>query len=316
MTLSRRKVLRLATGAVALPALSRASWAQAYPSRPIRFVVGFPAGGSADITARIVGQWLSERLGQQIIVENRAGAASNIGTEAVVKSPPDGYTFLIVSPPNAINATLYAKLNYDFMRDIAPVVGIIRIPNVMVVIPSVPVSSVPEFIAYAKANPGKLNMASPGNGSSPHMSGELFKMMAGVNMQHVPYRGEAPAVTDLLAGQVQVMFGNMPGLLPHAKAGRLRALAVTTMARAAPLPDISTIGDFVPGYEASSFFGVGAPKNTPAAIVEKLNTEINAAIANPKIRTRLVELGGTPLGGLLPTSGSSSPVKPKSGPRW
>jgi tripartite-type tricarboxylate transporter receptor subunit TctC len=293
----RRQFLHLATGAAALPTLSCIARAQTYPSRPVRLITGFPAGGPTDILARPIGQWLSERLGQPFVIDNRPGAGSNIGTEAVVRAPPDGYTLLLVSPGNAINATLYDKLPFNFIRDIAPVAGIIRVPNVIVVNPSVPAKTVPEFIAYAKANPGKVNMASSGNGTSPHVAGELFKMMTGVNIVHVPYRGSAPAMTDLIAGQVQVYFGTTTASIEYIRAGKLRALAVTTAARADALPDIPTVGDFVPGYEASGFFGVGAPKNTPAEIVEKLNKEINAALGDAKMKARLVDLGGMVLPG-------------------
>jgi tripartite-type tricarboxylate transporter receptor subunit TctC len=292
MKLPRRIFLHLAAGAAALPAVSRIARAQAYPTRPVRLVVPAPAGGSFDITARLMGQWLSERLGQQFVIENRPGAGANIGTEAVVRAPADGYTLLLVGAPNAINATLYDKLNYNFIRDIAPVAGIIREPNIMVVHPSVPAKTVPEFIAYAKANPRKINMASSGNGSSPHMAGELFKMMTGVDMNHVPYRGAAPALTDLLAGQVQVMFPTIPSSIEYVRAGKLRALAVTTAMRSDAFPEIPTIGDFVPGYESSAWLGLGAPKNTPAEIIDKLNREINAGLADPKIKTRLADLGG------------------------
>jgi tripartite-type tricarboxylate transporter receptor subunit TctC len=288
----RRQFLHLAAGAAALPAVSGIARAQAYPTRPVRLITGFPAGGPTDLLARPIGQWLSDRLGQPFVIDNRPGAGSNIGTEAVVRAPPDGYTLLLVSPGNAINATLYDKLPFNFIRDIAPVAGIIRVPNVMVVNPSVPAKTVPEFIAYAKANPGKVNMASSGNGTSPHVAGELFKMMTGVNMIHVPYRGSAPAMTDLIAGQVQVYFGTTTASIEHIRAGQLRALAVTTATRSETLPDIPTMGDFVPGYEASGFFGVGAPKNTPAEIIEKLNKEINAALGDAKMKARLADLGG------------------------
>jgi tripartite-type tricarboxylate transporter receptor subunit TctC len=291
----RRQFLHLAAGAAALPALSRVARAQTYPSRPVRIVVGFPAGGTGDILARLIGQWLSERLGQPFIIENRPGAAGNIGTEAVVRAPPDGYTLLLVGPPNAINATLYDKLNYNFIRDISPVAGIIRAPNVIVVNPSFPGKTVPEFIAYAKAHPGQLNMASAGIGSAPHIYGELFKMMTGINMVHVPYRGNAPALTDLLGGHVQVYFDNMPSSIEYIRAGKLRPLAVTTATRWEGLPDIPTVSDFVPGYEASGWFGVGAPKKTSAEIVDKLNKEINAGLVYLKLTTRLGELGGTAL---------------------
>jgi tripartite-type tricarboxylate transporter receptor subunit TctC len=297
MKLPRRKFLHLAAGTAALPALSRIAAAQAYPSRPVRLVIGYPAGGGADAVARLMGQWLSERLGQSVIVESRPGAASNIAAEAVVRAAPDGYTLLFVTPDNAINATLYDKLSFDFVRDIAPVAGLIRLANVMVLHPSFPATTVPEFIAYAKANPGKINMASAGIGNSGHVTGELFKMMAGVDMVHVPYRGIAPALTDLLGGQVQVMFASITGSIEYIRAGRLRALAVTTAARSEALPDMPTVGDFLTGYESSSWYGVGAPKNTPAEIVEKLNKEINAGLADPKMKARLADLGGTVLPG-------------------
>jgi tripartite-type tricarboxylate transporter receptor subunit TctC len=263
----------------------------------VRWIVGFPAGGVTDIVARLMGQWLSERFGQQFVIENRSGASSNIGTEAVVKAPSDGYTLLQVSATHAINATLFENLNFNFIRDIAPVIGVMRVPAVMAVNPSAPTTTVPEFIAYAKANPGKLNMASGGNGSTQHVYGELFKMMAGINMQHVPYRGGGPALTDLLGGQVQVMFDTVPTAIEYIKTGRLRALAVTTATRLEVLPDIPTMSDFLPGYEASGWQGVGVPKNTPAEIVDKLNKEINAALADAKMKQRLVELGGTVLAG-------------------
>jgi len=293
MKLPRRQFLHLAAGAAALPATSRIAWAQAYPTRPVRLVVPAPAGGSFDITARLMGQWLSERLSQPFVIENRPGAGTNIGTEAVVRAPADGYTLLLVGTPTAINATLYDKLNYNFIRDIAPVAGIVREPHVMVANPSVPAKTVPEFIAYAKANPRKINMASSGIGSGPHIAGELFKMMAGVDMNHVPYRGAAPALTDLLAGQVHVMFPTMPSSIEYVRAGKLRALAVTTAMRSDAFPEIPTIGDFVPGYESSAWLGLGTPKNTPAEIIDKLNREINAGLADPKIKMRLADLGGT-----------------------
>jgi len=295
MKLPRRRFLHLAAGAAALPGVSRVAKAQAYPSRPVRIIVGFVAGGPNDIVARLIGQWLSERLGQQFIVENRPGAASNIATEAVVKAPPDGYTLLLVNSTNAVNATLYEKLN--FIRDIAPIAGLIRTPFVMEVNPSVPAKTVTEFIAYAKDNPGKLNMASGGNGTSVHVSGELFKMMAGVDLVHVPYRGSAPALTDMISGQVHVMFDVLTSSLQHARSGALRALAVTTLKRSDALPDVSTVGEFVPGYEASAWYGVAAPKNTPAEIVDKLNKEINAGLADPKLKARFVDLAGTTLPG-------------------
>jgi tripartite-type tricarboxylate transporter receptor subunit TctC len=297
MKLRRRTFLRLAAGAAALPALSRAAFAQTYPTKPVRLIIGYAPGGSADITARIMAQWLTERLGQTFVVESRPGAGSNIGTEAVVRAAPDGCTLLLVAPANAINATLYEKLNYDFLRDIVPVASLIRFGNVMEVNPSVPAKTVPEFIAYAKANPGKINFASSGAGSTIHMSGELFKMMTGVNMVHVPYRGGAPALTDLIAGQVQVMFDNIPTSIQHIKTGTLRPLAVTTAARMELLPDVPVVADVLPGYEASAWYGVGAPKGTPAEIVDKLNREINAILAEPKVKARFTELGAAPVTG-------------------
>jgi tripartite-type tricarboxylate transporter receptor subunit TctC len=297
MKLPRRQFFHLATGAAALPALSRFAWAQAYPARPVRIVVPFAAGGSTDIIARLIGQWLSERLGQQFVIENRPGAGSNIGTELVVNAPPDGYTLLLVGASSAINATLYDKLNFTFLRDITPVSGIMSIPFIMAANPSLPAKTVSEFIAYARANPGKVNMASGGNGTAGHLSGELFKLLAGVNMVHVPYRGEAPALTDVLAGHVQAMFGTMPASIEYVRAGKLRALAVTSARRSELLPDLPTVGDFVPGYETSAWQGVGAPKNTPAEIIERLNKEINAGLADPKIKARVADMGGTVLAG-------------------
>src|SRR5262249_24027879 len=297
MKLPRRRFLHLAAGAAVLPVASRFASAQAYPARPVHLIVFFPPGGVGDILARLMGQWLAERLGQPFVIENRPGAGSNIGTEAGVRAPPDGYTLLWATSPDAINATFYDKLHYNFVRDIAPVAATIRVPNVMVVNPSLPARTVPEFIAYAKANPGKLNMASGGNGVPSHVAGELFKMMAGIDMVHVPYRGSAPALTDLLAGQVQVMFDAMPSSIEHIRAGRLRPLAVTTATRSEVLPDVPTVGDFLPGFEASTWFGVGAPKATPAEIVEKLNREINAALADPKMKARVADLGGTIIAG-------------------
>jgi tripartite-type tricarboxylate transporter receptor subunit TctC len=294
MKLPRRTFLHLSVGAAAL-ALSRIAGAQAYPSRPVRWIVGYPPAGATDITARLMGQWLSERLNQPFVIENRPGASGNIGTEVVVNAPPDGYTLLLVNAGNVINSTLYEKLKYNFIRDIAPVAGIIRVPFVMQVNPSVSVKTVSEFIAYAKANPGKLNMASAGNGTPQHVSGELFKMMAGVNMTHVPYRGSAPALTDLLGGQVHVVFDTTLASIEYIRAGRLRPLAVTTATRLEALPDIPTVGDFLPGYEASGWYGVGLPKNTPTEIVDKLNKEINAALADPKMKAQLADLGGTVL---------------------
>jgi len=292
MKLPRRKFLHLAAGAAALPAVSRIARAQTYPSRPVSLVAGFAPGGGVDITARLIGQWLSERLGQQVVIENRPGASSNIATEAVARAPADGYTLLMVGSWNTINATLYDKLNFNFIRDIAPVASVMRYPYVMVVNPLLPAKSVPEFIAYAKANPRKLNMASPGTGTGPHIAGELFKMMAGVDMVHVPYRGIAVALSDLLGGQVQVSFASMPSSIQYIRAGQLRALAVVTATRADALPDIPTVAEFVPGYEASSWYGVGAPKAMSAEIIDKLNKEINAGLADPKLKTRLADLGG------------------------
>jgi len=277
--------------------VSRIARAQAYPTRPARLIVGFSAGGGGDIMARLIGQWLLERVGQQFIIENRPGAGGNSGTEAVVVAPPDGYTLLLVAPPNAINATLYDKLKFNFIRDIAPVASIIRQPLVMLVNPSVPAKTVTEFIAYAKVNPRKTNMATAGNGTPGHVAGELFKLMAGTNMVDVPYRGGGPALIDLLSGQVQVMFNALVESIEHIRTGELRALAVTTAARSEALPDVPTVGEFLPGYEASSWYGVGAPKNTPVGIIDKLNTEINAALADPKLKARLADLGGTPLPG-------------------
>jgi tripartite-type tricarboxylate transporter receptor subunit TctC len=295
--LPRRRFLHLAAGAATLPAVSRIAWAQTYPSRPVHLIVVFPAAGPNDILARLIGQWLSERLDQPFIIENRAGAGGNVGTEAVVKASADGYTLLLVDASAAFNATLYDKLNFNFIRDIAPVAGIIRAPLVLVVNSSFPAKTVPELIAYAKANPGKVNFASGGNGTSNHIAGELFKMVAGVNMLHVPYRGGAPALTDLIGGQVQMMFIPMAGTIEHIRAGNLRALAVTTATRSEALPDVPPVGDFLPGYEASTWNGVGAPKNTPAEVIDRLNKEINAALADPKTKARLAELGGMTLPG-------------------
>jgi tripartite-type tricarboxylate transporter receptor subunit TctC len=297
MKFSRRQLLHLAAGAAVLPTLSRRARAQVYPSRPIRLIVGFPAGGPTDITARLIAQWLSERLGQQIVIENRGGAGSNIAVEATIGTPPDGYTLLIVGATNAINATLYEKLNFNFIRDIAPVAGIIRVPLIMEVHPSVPAKTVAEFIAYAKARPGKINMGSGGIGTTLHVSGELFKMMTGIDMLHVPYRGAGPMLTDLLGGQVQVGFDPMPSSIGYVKAGQLRPLAVTTATRSEALPELPTVGDFVPGYEASTWYGVGAPKTTPAEIIERLNKEINAGLADPKLKARLADLDGMMLTG-------------------
>jgi tripartite-type tricarboxylate transporter receptor subunit TctC len=296
MKLPRRNFLQLAAGAAALPAVSRFAWAQAYPTRPVRIIVGFAAGGPVDILARLMGQWLSERLGQPFVIENRPGGGGNIGTEAVVKAPPDGYTLLLASTANTINATLYDKLNFNFISDIAPVAAISRYTFVMVVHPSMPTKTVPEFIAYAKANPGKINMASGGI-AALHVFGELFKMMTGVNLVHVPYRGQGPALADLLAGQVHVMFPNIVVSIENIRAGRLRALAVTGATRSEALPDIPTVSEFVPGYEASGWSGFGSPKSTPTEVIDKLNREINTALADPKIKARLADLGGTPLVG-------------------
>jgi tripartite-type tricarboxylate transporter receptor subunit TctC len=292
MKLPRRNFLHLAAGAAALPALPRIARAQAYPTRPVRIIVGFPAGGGVDIVARLMGQWLSERLGQPFVIDNRPGAATNIATEAVVRAAADGYTLLLVHSSNAMNATLYEKLNFNFIRDIAPVASIMVVPNVMLVHPSVPAKTVPEFIAYAKANPGKINLASGGIGGPSHVAGELFKMMAGIDLVHVPYRGGGPALTDLLGGQVQVYFATTVASIEYIRAGRLRALAVASATRSETLPDIPTVGEFVPGYEAPTWYGLGTPKNTPAEIVAKLNKEINAALADPNMKTRLADLGG------------------------
>jgi len=297
MKLPRRQFLRLTAGVAALPAASRIARAQAYPSRPVRWIVGFAPGGGNDIVARLMGQWLSERTGQPFIIENRPGGGTNIATEAVVNAAPDGYTLLLAGLPNASNAALFAKLNFNFIRDIAPVAGIIRIPNVIVVNPSVPVKTVPEFIAYAKANPGKVNMASAGNASVGHLCGELFKMMAGVNLVHVPYRGNGPALADLLGGQVEVLFPSLPSSIEYIKAGKLRGLAVTSAKRSEALPDLPTIGEFVPGYEMSAWFGAAAPKGTPDEIVDKINKEINAGLADPKMMARLADVGGIAIGG-------------------
>jgi tripartite-type tricarboxylate transporter receptor subunit TctC len=293
----RRHVLHWAAGAAALPALSRLAWAQGYPARPVRIVAATAPGGGPDILARLIGPWLSGRLGQQFVVENRPGGGTNIGTEAVVRAPPDGYTLLLVSTTNTINATLYDRLNFDFLRDIAPVAGIIRQPLVMAVNSSVPAKSVPEFIAYAKVNPGKINLGSPGIGTPAHVAGELFKMMARVEMVHVPYRGGGPVMTDLLGGQVQVLFGSTSLTIEQIRAGKLRPLAVTSATRWEGLPDIPTVGEFLPGYDASAWTGVGAPRNTPTGIIDTLNNEINAALADPKIKARLADFGGTVLAG-------------------
>jgi tripartite-type tricarboxylate transporter receptor subunit TctC len=296
MKLPRRRFLHLAAGAAALPAVSPSAWAQAYPTRPVRLILGYAAGGAPDIVARLIGQWLSERLGQQFIIDNRPGAGSNIGTEAAVRAPPDGYTILYVTTANAISASVFQKLSFNFIRDIAPVAGIIRIPNLVSVNPSLPIKTIPQLIADAKANPGKLNFGAP-TATTPQLSGELFNMMTGVSIVHVPYRNQTQAVTDQIAGQIQIGFDAMPTTIEHAKAGKLRALAVTTATRSPALPDVPTVGDFVPGYEASSWHGIGVPKNTPAEIADKLNREINAALADPKMQAQLAELGGTVLSG-------------------
>ncbi|SRR6266852_4236883 len=297
MNHSRRRVLQLAASIMVVPLVSRTAGAQAYPSRPVRIIVGAAPGGAFDILARLMGQWLTERLGQPFIVENRPGAGSNIAAEAVVNAPADGYTLLLVSSANAVNATLYDKLNFNFLQDIAPVAGIARQPQIMLVNPSFPARTVPEFIAYARANPGTINMASAGIGTGPHVAGELFKMMTGVNMIHVPYRGGAPALTDLLGGQMQVIFIGPVETIGHIRAGRLRALAVSTVTRSEALPHLPTVSDFVPGYETSTWFGVGAPRNTSAGIVDKLNMEINAALVDPKFKARLADLGAAVLSG-------------------
>ncbi len=297
MKLPRRTFLRLAAGASALPALSGNAWTQTYPSRPVRVIVPFAPAGDTDLVARLMGQWLSERLGQPFIIENRPGAGTNIGTEAVVRAPADGYTLLLASPPSAINATLYDKLNFVFLRDIAPVAGVIRAPFVLEVNPSVPAKTVPEFIAYAKANPGKISMASAGIGSGPHVAGELFKIMAAVNTVHVPYRGQGPALTDLLAGQVQFYFAGIPSSIQYVRSAKLRALAVTTATRSEALPEISRLSEFLPGYEASFWGGFCAPKSTPTGVIETLNTAINAALSDPRMQARLADLGATPFGG-------------------
>jgi tripartite-type tricarboxylate transporter receptor subunit TctC len=295
--LSRRQFLHLTALAAPFAAPPPFAKAQTYPTRPVHIIAGFAAGGGVDITARLIGQWLSERLGQSVVVENRPGADGNLGTEAVVNAPPDGYTLLLATVPNAVNATLYQKLNFNFMRDIAPVAGVIRVPMVVLVHPSVAAKTVPEFITYAKANPGKINMASAGTGSAPHMAGELFNVMAGVNMVHVPYRGQGPALADLLGGQVQVLFATAPGTIDYIRTGRLRALAVTTSTQAEVLRDLPAVGDFVPGYEADQWYGIGAPQRTPAEIVDKLNKEINAAFANTAMKARFADVGGEPLVG-------------------
>jgi tripartite-type tricarboxylate transporter receptor subunit TctC len=297
MKLPRRQFLQLAAGAAALPAVSRVAWAQAYPSRPVRLVVGYAPGGAGDISMRLLGQWLSERFGQQFIVENRTGAGTNIATESVVRAAADGYTLLMSSAANAINATLYDRLNFNFIRDTTPISGILRVPHVIVVHPSFSAKTLPEFIAYAKANPGKLTWASPGVGTAGHVCGELFKMMAGLNMVHVPYRGGGAAMADLLSGQLQVYIGAMTSSLEYVKASRLRALAVSTATRSEALPEVARVSDFVPGFETSDWGGVSAPKSTPSDLVDKLNKEINTALADPNFKARLADLGAAPFPG-------------------
>jgi tripartite-type tricarboxylate transporter receptor subunit TctC len=297
MKLPRREFLHLAAGAAALPVVSRAAWAQTYPSRPVRIIVGFPPGGPSDLLARLIGQWLSDRLGQTFIIENRPGASGNIATEAVICAPADGHTLLLVVPGNAVTDVLYDKLNFSLIRDTAPVAGISNGPLVMEVNPTLPVHTVPEFIAYTKARPGQINFASPGIGATIHLCGELFNMMTGVKMVHVPYRGNAPALTDLIAGQVQLMFADTPSSIEHVKAGKLRALAVTTAVRSEILPEVPTVSEFLPGFEASNWFGVAAPKNTPSDIIDKLNKEINVALADPKVKAQLAGLGAAALAG-------------------
>jgi tripartite-type tricarboxylate transporter receptor subunit TctC len=297
MNILRRNFLRLTGALIAAPTLPRLALALDYPTRPTKIVAGFAAGGGVDITARLIGQWLADHLGQPFVVENRTGAGGNIGTEAVVNAAPDGYTLLLATVPNAVNASLYEKLSFNFVRDITPVAGVIRVPMVVLVHPSVPAQTLGEFIAYTRANPGKVNMASAGSGSAPHMAGELFKMMTGVDMVHVPYRGQGPALSDLIGGQVQILFAAAPGTADHIKTGKLRALAVTTTTRMAELPEVPTVGDVVAGYEASQWYGFAAPKNTPAEIVDKLNREINAAIADPGMKGRLAAIGGEPMPG-------------------
>ena len=295
MKLPRRLFLQLAAGAAALPAATSIGWGLDYPTRPVRIIAGFPPGGGVDINARLIGQSLSERLSQPFVIENRPGAGSNLGTEVVVRASPDGYTLLLATAANAVNATLYEKLNFNFIRETTPVGSISRVPNIMAVHPSLPVNTVQAFIAYAKANPGRVNMASEGSGAAGHMAGELFKKMAGVELLHVPYRGAAPALTDLMGGQVQVMFPTMPASIQYVRVGKLRALAVTSATRSEALPDIPSVGEFVPGYDATTWYGLAAPKNTPAEIVDKLNKEIKAALADPKLRARLADLGAEPL---------------------
>ena len=297
MNFLRRQFLKLAAVVAAAAAVPQFASALDYPTRPVRIIAGFAAGGGVDVTARLIGQWLTDRLGQSFVIENRPGAGGNIGTEAVVNAAPDGYTLLLATVPNAVNASLYEKLSFNFIRDIVPVAGIVRVPMVILLNPSVPAATVAEFISYAKANPDKVNMASAGNGSAPHMAGELFKTMAGVNLVHVPYRGQGPALTDLLGGQVQVLFAATPGTTEYITTAKLRALAVTSASRAEMLPELKTVADFVPGYEASQWYGIGVPRNTPVEIVDKLNKEINAAIADAGMKARFAAIGGEPLGG-------------------
>jgi tripartite-type tricarboxylate transporter receptor subunit TctC len=297
MKYPRRKFLHLAAGAIALPALSRLACAQSYPSRPVRWLVGFTPAGGNDIIARLIGQWLTERLGQPFVIENRPGAGTNLAAEAVINAPPDGYTLFLTNTANAVNASLYEKLSFDFMRDMAPVIGISRAPVIMTVNPSLPVKTVPEFIAYAKANPGKVNMGSAGIGATGHLAGELLQMMTGIKLVHVPYRGNAPALTDLISGQLQIVFPSSASSIEHVKTGQVRGLAVTGSTRLDALPDLPTVADFVPGYEASSLYGIGVPRNTPAEIIDRLNKEVNAALADSKMRARLADVGNTPFGG-------------------
>jgi len=295
MKLPRRQFLLLTSGAAALSAASRIATAQTYPSRPVRWIVGFAAGGGNDIVARLMGQWLSERTGQQFFIENRPGAGTNIATEVVVNAPPDGHTLLLVGLPNASNAWLFNKLSFNFIRDITPIAGIMRVPNVLVVNPSVPAKTVPEFIAYAKSNPGKVNMASAGTGSGSHLAGELFKMMAGINLVHVPYRGNGPAITALLGGQVEVLFPSLASSIEFIRTGKLRGLAVTSAMRSDAIADLPSVGEFVPGYEISTWYGVGAPKGTPAEVIDKINKEIDAGLADPKMKARFADLGDVPM---------------------
>jgi tripartite-type tricarboxylate transporter receptor subunit TctC len=316
MKLPRRQFLHLAAGAAVVPALSGIARAQTYPTRPVRLVVGYAAGGGTDIAARLIGQWLSGRLGQQFAIENRAGAATNIGTEVVVRASPDGYTLLLATATNAVNATLYERLSFNFIKDIAPVAGVMRVPQVMVVNPSFPAKTVPDFISYAKANSGSINFASAGAGGTDHMAGELFKITAGVTMTHVPYRGLAPALTDLLGGQVQVIFSSLPAAIEYVRADKLRALAVTSATRSEALPEVPTVGELFPGFEASQWYGLGVPKSAPDEIVAKLNKEINAGLDDPKMKSRIAELGGTPLPGRHQTSAGLLLQTPRNGAKW